>query len=132
MAESRDPAPNALAAQPRAVLSPTVEAALARFRGAMVATFGARLRELVLFGSWARGDADAESDVDVLVVVDGLDERERRLVFDASYDAARAATKADDDWVSISPLAYSTQQADEMRSRERRLFRDIAAEGVAL
>jgi predicted nucleotidyltransferase len=28
-------------------------------------------RQIVLFGSWARGDADADSDVDLLVVEDG-------------------------------------------------------------
>lgn len=92
--------------------------------------FGARLREVVLFGSWARGDAHEESDVDVLVVVDGLDETERREVMDAAYDAA--ASLGADDWVSICPLPYSTTQAAELRARQRRLLRDIAAEGVSL
>lgn len=32
--------------------------------------YGARLREVILFGSWARGDADPESDIDLLVVLD--------------------------------------------------------------
>lgn len=32
--------------------------------------YGERLRRVVLFGSWARGDADRESDVDLLVVLD--------------------------------------------------------------
>lgn len=27
---------------------------------------------MILFGSWARGDADPESDVDLLVVLDGM------------------------------------------------------------
>jgi uncharacterized protein len=96
-----------------------------------VARFGARLHEVVLFGSWARGDAHEESDVDLLVVVDGLDERERRDVMDAAYDAAAAAVDMAD-CVSISPLPYSTAQVTELRSRERRLFRDIAAEGAPL
>ena len=33
--------------------------------------YGPRLKRLVLFGSQARGDATPESDVDVLVVLDG-------------------------------------------------------------
>ncbi len=32
--------------------------------------YGDRLRDVYLFGSYARGEADAESDVDVLVVLD--------------------------------------------------------------
>ncbi len=32
--------------------------------------YGVRLRKVLLFGSWARGDAHAESDIDLLVVLD--------------------------------------------------------------
>jgi predicted nucleotidyltransferase len=34
--------------------------------------YGDRLRRVILFGSWARGDAHPESDVDLLVVLDGV------------------------------------------------------------
>lgn len=37
------------------------------------ALYGARLRRLFLFGSWARGDAHPESDIDLLVVLDRVD-----------------------------------------------------------
>ncbi|MBA2243500.1 MAG: nucleotidyltransferase domain-containing protein, partial [Gemmatimonadetes bacterium] len=37
--------------------------------------YGERLRGLYLFGSYARGEADAESDVDVLVVLDEIEQR---------------------------------------------------------
>lgn len=33
--------------------------------------YGPRLKRLILFGSWARGDAGPGSDVDLLVVLDG-------------------------------------------------------------
>jgi predicted nucleotidyltransferase len=35
--------------------------------------YGDRLRRVLLFGSWARGDAHPESDIDLLVVLDQLD-----------------------------------------------------------
>jgi predicted nucleotidyltransferase len=35
--------------------------------------YGTRLRRLLLFGSWARGDAHPESDIDLLVVLDEVD-----------------------------------------------------------
>src|SRR5579883_1383968 len=53
-------------------LSPTVASALSRFRAVLAERFGARLREVVLYGSHARGTATEDSDVDVLVVVDDL------------------------------------------------------------
>jgi predicted nucleotidyltransferase len=109
-------------------LPPAVGTALSRFREVLATLFGPRLREVVLFGSYARGAAHEESDVDVLVVVDGLTEGERREVMDAAYDAGAVG----DEWVSISPLPYSAVQAADLRRRERRLLRDVDAEGVAL
>src|SRR5688500_18749248 len=103
-----------------AIASPAVRESLARFRALLEAHFGERLREVVLFGSCARGDADDESDVDVLVVIDELTVAERRVVVDLSYDVDSSGP-----WLGLSPLAYSTSQAAELRARERRLFLDI-------
>jgi len=53
-----------------------VESAIEQGIGEMVETarraFGDRLRRVVLYGSYARGDDDAESDVDLLIVADGV------------------------------------------------------------
>jgi hypothetical protein len=35
--------------------------------------YGDRLRQVILFGSWARGDAHPESDIDLLVVLDQME-----------------------------------------------------------
>jgi len=40
--------------------------------------FGNRIADIRLFGSWARGEADADSDVDVLVVFEDTPTREER------------------------------------------------------
>lgn len=108
-----------------AVPSPAVRVSLARFRALLEARFGVRLREVVLFGSCARGDAHEESDVDVLVVIDDLTVEERRVVVELSYDIDSSGP-----WLGLSPLAYSTSQAAELRARERRLFLDIDREGI--
>jgi hypothetical protein len=67
--------------------------------------------------------------VDVLVVVDGLTEGERREVMDLAYGADAADREA---WVGLSPLPYSSAQAEDLRSREKLLMRDIDREGVRL
>jgi predicted nucleotidyltransferase len=110
-------------------LPSAVSAALERFERALRGRFGGRLRELTLFGSYARGEAHEESDVDVLVVIEGLTESERRDVFDLAHDADAADRER---WTGLCPLPYSTAQAAELRSRERLLFRDIDREGVPL
>lgn len=91
------------------------------------ARFGARTREVRLFGSHARGDAHEESDVDVLVVVEDLSEAERRDVFDMAY----AIDSSSPEWLGLSPLPYAASQAADLRARERRLLLDIDREGVS-
>lgn len=45
------------------------------------------VKEIVLFGSKARGDSDAESDLDVLVVLnDEVDDDIRKKVFSLSFE----------------------------------------------
>lgn len=44
---------------------------LQELRQELESMYGDRLVQLVLYGSQARGDADAESDIDVLVVLSG-------------------------------------------------------------
>jgi predicted nucleotidyltransferase len=51
-----------------------VRRALAEAKERLRATYGDRLRRVVLYGSYARGDATADSDVDLLVVLDRLAE----------------------------------------------------------
>ncbi len=57
-------------------ISPVVASALARFRGVLAVRFGVRLRDVVLYGSHARGAATEDSDVDVFVVIDDLTDEE--------------------------------------------------------
>ena len=52
---------------------------LARFRAAVVSTYGARLERALLFGSRARGEGRPDSDYDVAVFLRDLDDRWREM-----------------------------------------------------
>jgi len=88
--------------------------------------FGARISELSLFGSRARGEAHEESDVDVLVSIVELTSTERREIAQQSGDAL---TRWD---VLLSPFAVSTSHLAALRERERRIAREIDRDAIPL
>jgi len=49
-----------------------LEALLQELRSRLEAVHGSRLKGVVLYGSEARGDAQADSDIDVLVLLDAV------------------------------------------------------------
>jgi uncharacterized protein len=110
-------------------LPPSVREVLLRYRSLLSARYGERLAEVRLFGSFARGDASDDSDVDVLVVIDGLTEKERDHAIDL---ASEARSNLDLEWVDLTPIVYSVAQVSDLRARERGLLRAIDAEGIAV
>ncbi len=44
---------------------------LKEFREEIEKLYGRRFKSIILYGSWARGDATEESDIDVLIVLEG-------------------------------------------------------------
>jgi predicted nucleotidyltransferase len=47
-----------------------IETLMSELRAGLLELYGPRLKGVYLFGSYARGEQEAESDVDVLVVLD--------------------------------------------------------------
>ena len=103
-------------------LRPALETYEARLR----ARFGSRVREVRLFGSYARGEANERSDVDVLALIDGLSDTERlQAVDEATYLMLETG-------LALSPLPMATEKLDELRRRERALARALDTEGIVL
>jgi predicted nucleotidyltransferase len=81
---------------------------LRRYVEALDRHFGERLVSVVLFGSWARGTARAESDVDLLVVLRGLPVNRWKR-----YDPLRpiARTVSDEFAAALSVIALTPEEA---------------------
>jgi predicted nucleotidyltransferase len=105
---------------------PRVLAAAADLKASVGSRFGARLLELTLFGSYARGDWGPDSDVDVLVVVDGLTHGEKREVSDLAEDVYFETL------VRLAPLALSGDEMQTLRAREYLIASEIERDGVPL
>lgn len=85
-------------------------------------TYGDRLRRAILYGSQARGDADEESDVDVLVVLDGPIENSYQEIKRAGAFWGELLTRYD---LSFSPKPYTEA---EYQDRNRRFVQTVRKE----
>ena len=87
--------------------------------------YGARLKRLILFGSQARGDARPDSDVDLLVVLEGpvisLEEAKR-----TSRVATEAAAYRD------TALSFVHMSEEEFADDRRPLVWSIREDGIDL
>ena len=108
------------------MLPPHLRPGLLALREGLVGVFGDRLREVVLFGSYARGEASEDSDVDVLVLIDGLASSELASVADV---ATRTSLEAR---IPLAPLPMSTAHFADLRESGRALAREIERDGARL
>ena len=90
------------------------------------ARFGDRLTAMLLFGSHARGDAHEESDVDVLVLVEGLTYSEWSDTIADFVDTTITYQ------VDLAPLVMSSERWSSLRAQERALVTELDRDGVAL
>jgi len=94
-------------------------------RSTLQAAFGERLRGLVLYGSEARGTAGPDSDIDLLVLLDGPVDLGRDLwtAIESLYDLSAEIGRR----ISAKPV-----DAVEYESIECPLYRVAHREGVAV
>jgi len=98
---------------------------LAGCRRVLAELYGDRLAGVVLFGSCARGEEDAESDVDLLVLLNGkfdLFEEMQRIIH-ALYPLQIEFGRC----ISAKPVS-----AERYRAGAVQLYRNAAREGVLI
>ena len=93
------------------------------FQHALAALHGDRLKGVYLYGSYARGDARWDSDIDVAVVLEGP-VREREESRRASATIADISLRHN---CVLMPLFLSVE---EFRDRPYAVHRNIASEGI--
>lgn len=80
--------------------------------------YGSRLHRILLYGSRARGDAEPDSDIDVLVVLNACPDFwvEQRRLGDIAYEASIGADRG-----PVTPACYpdSTATAQALRCKAR-------------
>ncbi|GAB3691456.1 nucleotidyltransferase domain-containing protein [Spirosoma flavus] len=93
---------------------------------ALTELYGERLDRVILYGSYARGDFHAESDVDYMVVL--KDENFRQMdEFDRYWDLVWDCWERYKVWVSIK-IVFQTQLAHS----DLFFYRNIRKEGISL
>jgi len=85
-----------------------------------------RIRQMVLFGSKARGDSGTWSDIDILIVVDDDDWRFQHAI---SNVASNVSLEYD---VLIGSRVIGEERWERMRQGRFGLYLNIASEGIPL
>ncbi len=86
----------------------------------------AKVHEIRVFGSRARGNATKESDLDVLVVVDYLDHEIERYISDCAWEAGFPED------IIIMPIAISLDNLKNSPIRESVFIKNVYLEGVTV
>ena len=107
-------------------LQPQERKALMDLAARLHQAFSYTIRHMLLFGSKVRGDSDAESDIDLLIVVD-------EYSWDLEKEITRLTTQTDCAYkVVLSDHVVSNERFEQMAARREPLYCNIEAEGIDL
>ena len=97
---------------------------LSRLKAPLAEAFGDRLRGVILYGSEARGEAAPDSDIDVLVLLEGLVKygQDLRTCIHALYPLVLELER---------PIDAIPVDMDVYEAQEFPLYRNAKREGVA-
>ena len=104
-------------------MSTAIKELLAELKGRLQVLYGERLKGVYLFGSYAREEADEESDVDVLIVLDRVDDYSGEINR-TSYLTAELSLQHDR---SISCVYVSE---DSWKEEQTMFFLNVRAEAI--
>ncbi|MEK6692215.1 MAG: nucleotidyltransferase domain-containing protein [Nitrospirota bacterium] len=108
------------------ILSGEDTAALKELKVSLKELLGDRLVKFMLYGSRARGDYEAESDIDVAIIVKGLTRELKNHILDI-------VAKIEIEYLTaLSTMVISEEDFDLLKKRERRVALDIEREGISL
>lgn len=96
-----------------------------RFKNLMLER-GVPLHSVVLFGSRARGDAEEDSDYDVLVVVEWLDRATRRTISRSAWEVGF------EDCLLIAPVVVTKDEIEQSPFRSSLLMRAVREDGTVI
>jgi predicted nucleotidyltransferase len=105
-------------------LPPSVEGAAVAFAHQLRERFGDQVLLVRVFGSYARGEAHEDSDVDVFVVLEQFDRERWAEVIDIATDTGLPRD------LLLSPTVFDRATWELWRSHERALVMDVEREGV--
>ncbi len=103
-------------------LIPTERRWVEELRDEVRARFGPRVRDIRLYGSKVRGDDHEESDIDVLILVDGNDEATSTAIWDLASSIST--------W--LSPVVIDFERYHRPISRASGFYEEIRRESVRL
>lgn len=107
-------------------LRPNERAAITEYVTRIRKRFPGQVLAVMLFGSKARGDADAESDIDLLVLVDEESGELRSQLWHMASDISLTHD------VVLSARVFGRARWEEARRIQLPLYRAIVADGIPL
>lgn len=108
------------------LLMPNEQAAIKAYISQIQEQYSNRIETVILFGSKARGDADAESDIDLLVKVDAETREFRSKLWQIASDISLEFN------VVLSPRVIGQARWEELSRMRLPLYRAITVDGIAL
>lgn len=112
--------------QPKALSPEQLHTLSQEVKQALTGLYGDRLDQVILYGSYARGDFHSESDVDYMVVLKDTNFRQF-AEFDKYWDFIWNAWSRYGVWVSIK-VAF----VDKLMQSDLFFYRNVRQEGILL